>query len=124
MCSSKLDGGLGFRNLEAFNLAILAKQLQRLMTRPEWLVHKVLKAKYFPCNHIFKAQVGVRPSFMWRSIIAAHDLLRNLKLLNKSFRFPQQVLHFARSHLFAYKSACSSVAKKDIAFCFLASPSN
>ncbi|KAL0377124.1 UNVERIFIED_CONTAM: hypothetical protein Scaly_0830000 [Sesamum calycinum] len=29
MCSSKLDGALGFRNLEAFNLALLGKQLWR-----------------------------------------------------------------------------------------------
>ncbi|KAL0366933.1 UNVERIFIED_CONTAM: hypothetical protein Sradi_3583400 [Sesamum radiatum] len=77
MCSSKLDGGLGFRNLEAFNLVLLAKQLWRLLTGPGCLVSKVLKAKYFPRHHLFEAQVGVRPSFTWRSIIAARDLLRS-----------------------------------------------
>ncbi|KAL0448005.1 UNVERIFIED_CONTAM: putative mitochondrial protein [Sesamum latifolium] len=75
LCSSKLEGGLGFRNLEAFNLALLAKQLWRLLTRQECLVSKVLKAKYFPRHHLFEAQAGVRPSFTWRSIIAARNLL-------------------------------------------------
>ncbi|KAL0393391.1 UNVERIFIED_CONTAM: putative mitochondrial protein [Sesamum latifolium] len=58
MCLSKLDGGLGFCKLEAFNLALLAKQLWRLLTRPNCLVSKVLKAKYFPRNHLFDAQVS------------------------------------------------------------------
>ncbi|KAL0293788.1 UNVERIFIED_CONTAM: putative ribonuclease H protein [Sesamum calycinum] len=38
LCLSKLDGGLGFRNLEAFNLALLAKQLWRILSRPDCLV--------------------------------------------------------------------------------------
>ncbi|KAL0390869.1 UNVERIFIED_CONTAM: putative mitochondrial protein [Sesamum calycinum] len=77
MCKSKLEGGLGFRNLEAFNLALLAKQLWRLLSRPESLVCRVLKAKYFPHTHLFDAQLGTRPSFTWRSIMAAMHLLRS-----------------------------------------------
>ncbi|KAL0388103.1 UNVERIFIED_CONTAM: putative mitochondrial protein [Sesamum radiatum] len=73
MCRSKLDGGLGFRNLEAFNLALLAKQLWWLLSRPDSLVSKVLKAKYFPRSHLFEAQLGARPSYTWRSIWAAMD---------------------------------------------------
>ncbi|KAL0292087.1 UNVERIFIED_CONTAM: putative mitochondrial protein [Sesamum calycinum] len=76
MCKSKLEGGLGFRNLEAFNLALLAKQLWRLLSRPESLVCRVLKAKYFPHTHLFDAQLGTRPSFSWRSIMAAMHLLQ------------------------------------------------
>ncbi|KAL0458885.1 UNVERIFIED_CONTAM: hypothetical protein Slati_0515700 [Sesamum latifolium] len=76
MCTSKLKGGLGFRNLEAFNLALLAKQLWRLITRSECLVSKVLKAKYFPLHHLFEVQLGTWPLFTWRSIIAARDLLK------------------------------------------------
>ncbi|KAL0286137.1 UNVERIFIED_CONTAM: putative mitochondrial protein [Sesamum calycinum] len=77
LCLSKLDGGLGFRNLEAFNLALLAKQLWRILSRPDCLVSRILKAKYFPHNHIFEAQVGNRPSYTWRSIIAARELLKS-----------------------------------------------
>ncbi|KAL0298520.1 UNVERIFIED_CONTAM: putative mitochondrial protein [Sesamum radiatum] len=77
MCRSKLEGGLGFRNLEAFNLALLAKQLWRLLSRPESLVCRVLKAKYFPHTHLFDAQLGARPSFTWRSIMAALHLFRS-----------------------------------------------
>ncbi|KAL0325489.1 UNVERIFIED_CONTAM: putative mitochondrial protein [Sesamum radiatum] len=76
MCRSKLDGGLGFRNLEAFNLALLAKQLWRLLSRPDSLVSKVLKAKYFPRAHLFEARLGARPSYTLRSIWAAMDLFK------------------------------------------------
>ncbi|KAL0445036.1 UNVERIFIED_CONTAM: putative mitochondrial protein [Sesamum latifolium] len=75
-CSSKLDGGLGFHNLEAFNLALLAKQLWRLLSRPDSLVSQVLKAKYFPRSHLLEARLGARPSYTWRSIWVALDLFR------------------------------------------------
>ncbi|KAL0456254.1 UNVERIFIED_CONTAM: LINE-1 retrotransposable element O protein [Sesamum latifolium] len=54
MCTSKLKGGLEFRNLETFNLALLVKQLWHLITRPQCLVSKVLKARYFPRRHLLK----------------------------------------------------------------------
>ncbi|KAL0318628.1 UNVERIFIED_CONTAM: putative mitochondrial protein [Sesamum angustifolium] len=77
LCASKLEGGLGFRNLEAFNRALLAKQLWRILSRPYSLVSRVLKAKYFPHTHLFDAQLGTRPSFTWRSIFMALPLLHS-----------------------------------------------
>ncbi|KAL0430488.1 UNVERIFIED_CONTAM: putative mitochondrial protein [Sesamum radiatum] len=77
MCYSKLEGGLGFRNLKAFNLALLAKQLWRLLSRPDSLVCIVLKVKYFPQSHLFDAKLGSRPSYTWQSIFASMDLFRS-----------------------------------------------
>ncbi|KAL0442405.1 UNVERIFIED_CONTAM: hypothetical protein Slati_1963200 [Sesamum latifolium] len=63
MCESKLLGGLGFRQLHLFNLAMLAKQLWRIWSYPEKLLSRVLKARYFPRCDVFSATLGNRPSF-------------------------------------------------------------
>ncbi|KAL0445988.1 UNVERIFIED_CONTAM: hypothetical protein Slati_1726700 [Sesamum latifolium] len=76
LCESKLTGSLGFRQLQCFNLAMLAKQLWRLMTHPERLLSKVLRARYFPSGDVFFSTLGHRPSYTWRSIMAAHALFR------------------------------------------------
>ena len=47
LCSPKVDGGMGFRDLKAFNLPLLAKQGWRILKNSNSLVHKVFKVKYF-----------------------------------------------------------------------------
>lgn len=44
----KAQGGMGFRQLHGFNLAMLGKQAWKLLTMPESLMTRLLKAKYFP----------------------------------------------------------------------------
>jgi hypothetical protein len=56
LLKSKLDGGLGFRNMHLFNKAMLAKQIWRLQTDPNSLLGKCLKARYYPNSDIFHAQ--------------------------------------------------------------------
>ncbi|KAA3460674.1 reverse transcriptase [Gossypium australe] len=56
------NGGLGFRNISQFNIAMLAKQGWRLITYPNSLLAIVLKAKYYPHSDFFNAQLGNLPS--------------------------------------------------------------
>ncbi|KAG2536237.1 hypothetical protein PVAP13_9NG175938 [Panicum virgatum] len=48
LCSGKEKGGLGYRDLHLFNLAMLARQGRRLLIVLDSLCTKVLRAKYFP----------------------------------------------------------------------------
>ena len=75
LCVSKLDRGLGFRDFESFNLALLAKQGWRLMQEEKTLCHKVLKAKYFPNADFLQAEIGNNPSFLWRSLLEGKTVL-------------------------------------------------
>jgi hypothetical protein len=75
MGRSKQQGGMGFRYLESFNKALLAKQCWRLLNNPKSLSASILKAKYFPFGSILDAPLGWRPSNIWRSIWLARDLL-------------------------------------------------
>ncbi|XP_012847426.1 PREDICTED: uncharacterized protein LOC105967373 [Erythranthe guttata] len=76
MCSSKDFGGLGFRDLNAFNTALLAKQVWRLMVSPHSLLGRIYKARYYPLSNILDSSLGSNPSYTWRSICGAIDLLK------------------------------------------------
>ena len=55
--------GMRFRNLQAFNLALLAKQEWQILSNPNSLMARVYKAKYFPYDDILNAKFGSNPSY-------------------------------------------------------------
>ena len=72
----KNKGGLGFRDLYLFNLAMLARQAWRLLISPNTLCGQVLKAKYFPNGSLLQCEARDGISYTWRSILKGVDLLK------------------------------------------------
>jgi hypothetical protein len=75
MTQPKFAGGLGFHDIELFNIAILACQAWRILTLQESLSARVLKAVYFPNGDILTTELGSHPSQVWRSILEGRDAL-------------------------------------------------
>lgn len=75
MCIRKKFGGMGFCHLQAFNLAMLEKQGWNLISSPDTLVCRLLKAKYYPHEEFLLSQLGSNPSFTWRVIWGTRTLL-------------------------------------------------
>ena len=75
LCQPKGHGGLGFRELQKFNIALLAKQFWRFMCCKDSLLFKVFSPKFFPSGNILKASEKTRGSFAWRSIMQAKSLI-------------------------------------------------
>lgn len=68
MGKAKEARGLGFRDLESFNTALLAKQGWRLIQNLDSLVAKILKKKYHPNGTFLETPMGKRPLHVWHSI--------------------------------------------------------
>lgn len=74
--SRRGNEGLGFKDLHFFNLALLAKQGWRInMQETDSLIHKVFMAKYFPPRVFLNVGLDKRPSFAYRCIWEAKNLL-------------------------------------------------
>ena len=76
LCTPKNRGGVGFRDIHAFNLAMLAKQAWRLIHGTHSLFYRVYKARYFPTCFFMEAHLGSNPSYVWRSLLSARELLQ------------------------------------------------
>ena len=75
--SQKNEGGMGFRDLRLFNLAMLGKQGWRLIYEKDSLFYKCFKARYFPRCQFLDATLSPNSSFVWRSILAAMPILKS-----------------------------------------------
>ena len=73
----KASGGLGFKEIIDFNLAMLAKVGWHLICNPELLLDKVLKAKYYPNSPFLEASVGRGTSWGWKGILQGRKILKS-----------------------------------------------
>ena len=76
LCKPKCQGGLGFKDIESFNLAMLGKQVWQLLHNKDSLFYKVFKSKYFPNCSILDEGVKVKGSYAWQSILKACRVVR------------------------------------------------
>lgn len=67
---------MGFKELGQFNLAMLAKQGRRLLNNNNHLVTRLMKARYYPNSYFLNATLGYNPNYMWRSILAVQDIVK------------------------------------------------
>jgi hypothetical protein len=72
----KEKGGLGYWDIECFNLALLAKQGWHILQNPDSLVGRIYKEKYFPNANFLDLGIESNPSYAWRSIWSATTLLK------------------------------------------------
>ena len=70
------NGGMGFCDIQAFNLALLAKQAWRLTHNTHSLFYRVYKSRYFPMCSFMDADLGNNPPFVWWSLLAARISLK------------------------------------------------
>ncbi|XP_074326908.1 uncharacterized protein LOC141664852 [Apium graveolens] len=66
---------MGFRKIREFNVAMLGKQAWRLQTENQSLIAKLMQARYYPSGSFRDANIGGNPSFIWRSIFEAKQLI-------------------------------------------------
>ena len=76
LCKPKVLGGMGFKDLEKFNEARLAKQVWRLLVYHSSLFYRVFSAKYFSSGLVFDAKVA-SGSYAWQSIVKARNLIQS-----------------------------------------------
>ncbi|KAG8483709.1 hypothetical protein CXB51_022474 [Gossypium anomalum] len=77
LCYPKGIGGMGFRDMHLFNLALLGRQVWRLLKFRDTLCFKVLSAKYFLDGDVFQLKRCNRPSFTWSSVAKAATKLKD-----------------------------------------------
>lgn len=75
MSMARNEGGLGFRNLYGFNVALLGKHCWNFLNKLNSLVSRVFKARYFPNTSFSLATRSGGASYIWSGIWTAKETL-------------------------------------------------
>ena len=75
MTMAKNLGRVGFKDLEVFKKALIAKQCWRLMVEPYALWARVLKKVYFHNEDFLKAKKCGRVSWTWSNLLMGNEFL-------------------------------------------------
>lgn len=81
-CSSKDSGGLGFKDFNAMNSALLSKQAWRIIQDPTSYWAATLKGIYFPNTTFWNADDKRRSSWVWKSLLHGRELLKQVGSTN------------------------------------------
>ncbi|KAL5544374.1 hypothetical protein UlMin_008158 [Ulmus minor] len=76
LCKPKSLGGLGFRRMKDFNLALLSKWGWNILSGKNSLCLSVLRARYLLHTHFFEASSKAGDSKFWKSILSLKELIR------------------------------------------------
>ena len=66
---------MGFCDLQVFNFSLLGKKGWNFSHNPNTLVARLLKVKYFPNGSYLSSSLGSNPSFVWRSVWSAKEVV-------------------------------------------------
>jgi hypothetical protein len=77
ICTPKKEGGLGIKNLQATNQALILMAAWRIAEHPNDFLHAVLKSKYFPDSSIWRPNPNAPRSAFWASIIKILPILKD-----------------------------------------------
>jgi hypothetical protein len=72
----KSQGGMGFRDMHTFNVALLGKQAWRIIMNPNSLCSQVLRTRYLHNQDFMTAVPPRAASRTWRAVLAGRDALR------------------------------------------------
>lgn len=73
---SKREGGLGFRDIQCFNDALLAKLSWRILTNLECLLAKTLLGKYCINTSFLECKPPTSASHGWKEVLIGKELLK------------------------------------------------
>ena len=68
--------GLGFRDIQDFNIAMLAKNAWRILTNPDCLLACLLLGKFCHSSSFLSSLCPSSPSHGWRGVVAGCQLLQ------------------------------------------------
>ncbi|KAL4281975.1 hypothetical protein GQ457_03G016840 [Hibiscus cannabinus] len=87
ICLPNGAGGIGFKDLHLFNIALLGKHIWRLLSAPGSLLYRTLRAKYFPDGDMLSAPAPARSFFAWKGL---HRVMEEIPLCCREFMVPGQ----------------------------------